>query len=157
MKEESIDATKKMIKDLLGFMGVEADVEASHGEEGLFLNIKGGRESLLIGKHGRTLDSLQFLFNRMVNKKIDEKMRVYIDVNGYKARRIDSLTKMALRLGERVKKSGKSIDIGPYNPHDRRIVHLALKDDPALETLSLGDGEMKRIRILPKSKTVVSD
>ncbi|MCX8117802.1 MAG: KH domain-containing protein [Desulfobacterota bacterium] len=133
-------------------MGFQSLVEVSLNEEGLFFNLKGDREGVLIGKHGRTLDSLQFLFNRMVNKRLKENIKVFLDINGYKARRIDSLTKMALRLGEKVKREGQPLAIGPYTPHDRRIIHLALKNDPAIETVSLGDGEMKKIRILPKSK-----
>lgn len=138
---------------LLEVMGLKANVDVSAREGDLYLNIEGDREGVLIGKHGRTLDSLQFLFNRMVNKQLKEGARVYIDVNGYKVKRADSLTKMAARLGERVKRAGKSLTVGPFNSHDRRIIHLALKEDPGLETESLGEGEMKRIRIIPKSLT----
>jgi len=139
--------------ELLEGMGMKAEVKASLRGEDLFIDIMGDKEGILIGKHGRTLESLQFLFNRMVNKQLKERARVYIDVNDYKAKRADSLTKMAARLGEKVKRAEKSLTIGPFNSHDRRIIHLALKEDPALETESLGDGEMKRIRIIPKSQT----
>ncbi len=140
--------------ELLEGMGMKTEVEASLRGEDLYLNIMGDREGILIGKHGSTLESLQFLFNRMVNKQLKEGVKVYIDVNGYKVKRTDSLTKMAARLGEKVKRAEKSFTIGPFNSHDRRIIHLALKEDPALETESLGEGEMKRIRIIPKSQTL---
>ena len=153
MKEEASEISRQLMMELLEGMGMKAEVEASLRGEDLYLNIMGDREGILIGKHGRTLESLQFLFNRMVNKQLKEGVKVYIDVNGYKAKRADSLTKMAARLGERVKKAEKALTIGPLNSHDRRIIHLALKEDPALETESLGDGEMKRIRIIPKSQT----
>lgn len=139
--------------ELLEGMGIKAEVGASLRGEDLYLNIMGDREGILIGKHGRTLESLQFLFNRMVNKQLKEGVKVYIDVNDYKVKRTDSLTKMAARLGEKVKRAEKSLTIGPFNSHDRRIIHLAIKEDPALETESLGEGEMKRIRIIPKSQT----
>jgi spoIIIJ-associated protein len=139
--------------ELLEGMGIKADVGASLRGEDLYLNIMGDREEILIGKHGRTLESLQFLFNRMVNKQLKEGVKVYIDVNDYKVKRTDSLTKMAARLGEKIKRAEKSLTIGPFNSHDRRIIHLAIKEDPALETESLGEGEMKRIRIIPKSHT----
>jgi spoIIIJ-associated protein len=90
----------------------------------------------------------------MVNKQLKEGIRVFIDVNRYKERRADSLTKMAVRLGERVKRAEKPLTIGPFNSHDRRIIHLALKEEPALATESLGEGEMKRIRIVPKNHTL---
>ncbi len=140
------------MEGLLRVMGMEAEVKVSFRGEDIFLDINGDHEGILIGKHGRTLDSLQFLFNRMVNKQLKEGVKVYIDVNGYKVKRTDSLTQMAYRLGERVKRVGKPLTMGPFNSHDRRIIHLALKEDPGLETQSLGEGEMKRIRIIPKSK-----
>lgn len=156
MKDEVIDTVRQMMAGLLKAMEMKADVEASLRGEDLFIDIKSDREGILIGKNGRTLDSLQFLFNRMVNKQLKEGLKVNIDVNGYKVKRIDSLTKMAARLGERVKRAGKSLTIGPFNSHDRRVIHLALKEDPALKTESLGEGEMKIIRIILKSKTPLS-
>ncbi|OGQ06470.1 MAG: hypothetical protein A2026_09250 [Deltaproteobacteria bacterium RBG_19FT_COMBO_46_12] len=154
MKEEAIEIARQLMMELLEGMGMKAEVGASLRGEDLYLNIMGDREGILIGKHGRTLESLQFLFNRMVNKQLKEGVKVYVDVNGYKVKRTDSLTKMAARLGEKVKRAEKSLMIGPFNSHDRRIIHLAIKEDPALETESLGEGEMKRIRIIPKSQTL---
>jgi spoIIIJ-associated protein len=153
VQEETIEIVRRLMMELLEGMGMKAEVGASLRGEDLFLDIMGDKEGILIGKHGRTLESLQFLFNRMVNKQLKEGVKVYIDVNGYKAKRSGSLTKMAARLGGRVKRAEKPLTIGPLNSHDRRIIHLALKEDPALETESLGDGEMKRIRIIPKSQT----
>jgi len=141
------------MRELLEGMGMKARVEVSVKGEDLYLDISGEKEEILIGKHGRTLESLQFLFNRMVNKQLKEGIRVFVDVNQYKERRADSLRKMATRLGERVRRGEKPLTIGPFNSHDRRIIHLALKEDPDLATESLGEGEMKRIRIVPKSHT----
>jgi len=142
------------MRELLEGMGMKARVEVSVKGEDLYLDISGEKEEILIGKHGRTLESLQFLFNRMVNKQLKEGIRVFVDVNQYKERRADSLRKMATRLGERVRRGEKPLTIGPFNSHDRRIIHLALKEDPDLATESLGEGEMKRIRILPKSQNL---
>jgi spoIIIJ-associated protein len=153
LKEEDIEIARRLMMGLLESMGLKAEVKALLKGEDLYFDIAGDKEGILIGKHGRTLESLQFLFNRMVNKQLKEGVRVYVDVNGYKEKRADSLTKMAARLGENVKRAEKPLTIGPFNSHDRRIIHLALKEDPNLETESLGEGEMKRIRILPKSQT----
>lgn len=152
MKEEGIEIAKQLMRGLLEGMGMKTEVDVSLRGEDLYLDITGDKEEILIGKHGRTLESLQFLFNRMVNKQLKEGTRVFIDVNHYKEKRADSLTKMAARLGERVKRAEKPLTIGPFNSHDRRIIHLALKEDLALSTESLGEGEMKRIRIVPKSQ-----
>jgi spoIIIJ-associated protein len=154
LREEDIETARRLMMGLLESMGLKADVNAHLKGEDLYFDIASDKEGILIGKHGRTLESLQFLFNRMVNKQLKEGIRVYVDVNGYKEKRADSLTKMAVRLGESVKRAEKPLTIGPFNAHDRRIIHLALKEDPGLETESLGEGEVKRIRILPKSHTL---
>ncbi len=130
-------------------MGAHSEIEQSVKEGEIYLEVKADREGMLIGKEGRVLDSLQFLINRMVNKQLREPFRIYLDVNHYKARRAESLSKMATRLGEKVKRTGKAITMGPFNAHDRRIIHIALKEDPSLKTESLGEGEMKRIKIVP--------
>lgn len=137
---------------LLERMGVEAEVEGFIEEGGLYLDIKGDQEGLLIGKHGHTLESLQLLINRMVNKRLKEPVRVFLDVDHYKKRRADSLKKMAHRLGERAKMSGKAITIGPFNSHDRRVIHISLQQDPSLKTESMGEGEMKKIMVIPKKE-----
>jgi len=122
LKEEAIEIARQLMMELLEGMGMKAEVKASLRGEDLYLNIMGDGEGILIGKHGRTLESLQFLFNRMVNKQLKEGVKVYIDVNDYKVKRTDSLTKMAARLGEKVKRAEKPLTIGPFNSHDRRII-----------------------------------
>ncbi len=148
--EEKVKLAKEMTIGLLERMDLKTEVEGFFKEGSLYLEIRGDREGFIIGKHGRTLDSLQFLINRMVNKQLKEPIKIDLDVNNYKARRSDSLKKMATRLGERAKRIGKSIIIGPFNAHDRRIIHMALKDESSLKTESFGEGEMKKIRISPK-------
>lgn len=155
MKEKGIEIATQLMTGLLDHMGIKTEVEGSLKEGEIYLEVKGDGDKggVLIGKHGRTLDSLQFIINRMVNKHLKEPVKVYLDVSHYKERRADSLTKMAARLGERVKRTGISVTIGPFNANDRRIIHVALKEDPSLGTESLGEGEMKMIKIIPKSQT----
>ena len=130
-------------------MGVEAEVQGFVKEESLFLDVKCDEGEILIGRHGRTLESLQTLINRMANKQINGKVRIILDIEGYRKRRMESLTNMANRLGERAKRTGKGITVGPFSAHDRRTIHIALKQDPSLKTESLGEGEWKRITIIP--------
>ncbi len=137
---------------LLERMGLKTEVNGLIREGDLYLDLKADREGILIGTHGRTLESLQFLINRMVNKQLKEPVKVFLDINQYKERRADSLTKMAARLGEKAKRMGKAITVGPFIAHDRKLIHLTLKEDPSIETESLGEGEMKRVKITPKSK-----
>lgn len=152
MEERGIEIAKELLVGLLERMMLRAEVMGFMREGALYLDLKGDREGILIGKHGRTLESLQFLINRMVNKQMKEPVKVFLDINQYKERRADSLTKMAARLGEKAKRMDKNITVGPFNAHDRKIIHLTLKEDPSIETESLGEGEMKRVKIIPKSK-----
>ena len=85
----------------------------------------------------------------MVNKQVKKPVGVILDIADYKKRRADSLKKMASRLGDNVKKTGKGVTIGPFSAHDRRIIHITLKEDPSLKTESLGEGEWKKIKIIP--------
>ena len=153
MGEEKVNIAKQLLIGLLERMEIDAEVNGSLKEGDLILDVISNKEGILIGKQGRTLDSLQFLINRMINKQLKESVKVYLDINQYKVKRSESLSKMAIRLGEKVKWSGKPFTVGPFNPNDRRIIHMALKEDPLLETESLGEGDMKRIRIIPKSLT----
>ena len=150
--EEKIEIAKQLMMGLIEKMEINPVVEGFLREGEIYLEVRGDKEGILIGKHGRTLDSLQFLINRMVNKRLKEPIRVILDINDYRKRRTDSLQKMALQLGERAKTRGHDLTIGPFNAHDRRIIHMALKEDPLLKTESLGEGEMKRIQIIPTQK-----
>ena len=145
---EEIEIAKQFTTGILERMGLKAEVEGFLKEGNLYLEIKGDREGILIGKHGRTLESLQILINRMVNKRLKNAMRVILDIDGYRKRRSDSIAQMAHRLGEKIKRTGHSLIVGPFNPYDRRIIHLILKEDPSLKTESLGEGEFKKVKII---------
>ena len=134
---------------LLDRIGVKAEVEVVLKEGNLFLEIKGDQEGILIGRHGRTLDSFQFLINRMVNKQLGTPIRIVVDINDYRKRKTESLKKMAILAGEKVKSKGHPLTIGPFDAHDRRLIHIALKEDPAIRTESLGEGNLKKITIIP--------
>ncbi|OGP89156.1 MAG: hypothetical protein A2157_11070 [Deltaproteobacteria bacterium RBG_16_47_11] len=149
--EEWIEIARQLMLGLLQRMGIETQVEGSIREGDLYLEVKGDEEGILIGKHGRTLESLQLLINRMVNKQVKKPFRIILDIADYKKRRTDSLKKMASRLGENAKRTGSAITVGPFSAHDRRIIHMTLKEDPSLTTESLGEGEWKKIKITPTS------
>jgi len=147
--EQWVEVATRQMAGLLQRMGIETEVQGSMKEGGICLELKSSEEAVLIGKHGRTLESLELLINRMVNKEAKGPVRVILDIADYKKRRTDSLVNMAKRLGERVKRTGKGVTVGPYNAHDRRVIHITLKEDPSLRTESLGDGEWKKLKILP--------
>jgi len=150
--EERVEIAKQLMMGLLERMAINTVLEGFLREGDIYLEVSGDKRGILIGKHGHTLESLQFLINRMVNKRLKEPVRVILDINDYRKRRADNLKKMAARLGEKVKTVGHGLTIGPFSAHDRRIIHIALKEDPFLRTESLGEGEMKRIKIIPTKK-----
>ena len=149
---EEIEIAKQLTIGLLERMGAKTEVEGSLKEGNLYLDIKGDEEGFLIGKHGHTLESLQMLINRMVSKRLKSTLRVVLDIDNYRKRRVDSLAQMAIRMGDKVKRTGHSQTLGPFNAYDRRIIHLTLKEDPSLNTESLGEGELKKVRIIPTKK-----
>jgi spoIIIJ-associated protein len=125
-------------------------VSAEQTNSTISLIIKGDKSGLLIGRKGRTLDALQFIVNKIVNKALEKRIKVVIDSENYRQRRQDSLIQMALRMGEKAKSIRKPVVTNLLNPHDRRIVHLALRNDDALDTKSRGEGILKKILIIPK-------
>jgi spoIIIJ-associated protein len=150
--EEEIEIARQLMMGLLERIGVETKVEGFFKEGNLYLEVKGDQRGVLIGRHGRTLESLQMLINRMVNKHLKRPLRVILDIDDYRKRRADTLTKMSTRLGEKARRMGHALTIGPFNAHDRRIIHVTLQENPFLKTESFGEGEMKRIKIIPKKK-----
>ena len=151
-QEDDVNFAKRTLEEILALIPVEATIAASGGEGRINLRIQGDRSGLLIGRKGNTLDALQFLVNKIVSKALEKKIDVVIDSENYRRRREDSLTEMALKMGDKAKRIKKPVTTNPMNPHDRRLVHLALKGDENLETRSRGEGLLKRVVIIPKGK-----
>jgi spoIIIJ-associated protein len=138
------------LKTILQLIPMEATVTARQEDERIILSIEGDQSGILIGRKGRTLDALQFIVSKIVNKSLDRKVRVLIDSENYRERRKEALVEMALKIGEKAKRIKKPITTGPLNPHDRRIIHLALRDDQELDTKSRGEGVLKKVLIIPR-------
>jgi spoIIIJ-associated protein len=112
------------------------------------LNIKGDDLGILIGRRGQTLASLQYTVRLIVAKRLQSRQHLSLDVEGYKERRYKSLHALALRIAEQVRTSGRPINLEPMPADERRIIHLALADDPRVTTESLGEGEYRRVAIV---------
>ncbi len=151
--EEEVEIAKELMTGLLERIGVRAEVEGFLKDEDLCLEIKGDQEGVLIGRHGRTLDSLQVVINRMVNKRLKAPVRILLDINDYRKRKAENLRRVAIRVAEKVRKKGHPLTIGPLNAHDRRLIHIALREDPSIRTESLGEGKLKKITIIPTKGT----
>ena len=143
---------KEVLEKILSLIPIDAVIKAEQIDGKITLTISGDQCGLLIGRKGKTLDALQFIVNKIVSKALDKKVDVVIDSENYRSKREESLTQLAKKLGDKAKRSKKSVTTAPLNPYDRRIVHLTLKEDQELETRSRGEGLMKRIVIIPKNK-----
>jgi spoIIIJ-associated protein len=104
----------------------------------------------LIGKKGQTLEAIQYIVEKIVNKKSLEKIRVHVDIEGYLENRRINLERLSTRLAEKSKRIGKPVTIGQLNSYDRRVVHLVLKNDSDVRTQSIGDGFYRKLVIFPK-------
>jgi len=149
---DGLGLARQTLEDILALIPVEATIVADQSDGKINLNIEGDRSGLLIGRKGKTLDALQFIVNKIVNKALDKKINLFIDSENYRKRREDSLIQMAEKMGAKAKRIKKSVVTTPLNPHDRRIIHLALKEDDSLDTRSRGEGLMKKVVIIPKTR-----
>lgn len=142
---------KDALENILTLIPMEGTtVSAAQNDGTIALNIEGDTSGLLIGRKGRTLDALQFIVNKIVNKALEKRTQVVVDSENYRQRRQESLIQMALRMGEKAKNIRKPVVTNLLNPHDRRIVHMALRDDESLDTKSRGEGILKKILIIPE-------
>lgn len=152
-REKRVAWLKTTLGEIIELMGIKAHVEAQKREEKIFLEIKGDGGGLIIGKHGQTLDALQYIMNKIAANRYRElKEKVILDTENYRGRRVEALKNMALRMGEKVKKLKKAVTIGPLNPQDRRIIHITLSGDENVRTESEGEGFYKKLVITPNSK-----
>lgn len=131
-------------------MGVKAVTQVSNDGEHWHVDIKGPELGILIGRRGDTLDALQYLTNLAVAKILSERVRIVVDVEGYRLRREETLVRLAKRLSEKVKRTGTKIVLEPMNPHERRIIHTSLQDEAKISTFSEGDDPNRRVVIALK-------
>jgi spoIIIJ-associated protein len=150
--DDALSYAKTVLERIIGGITVSAKVEGRVEGETIYLNIKGDGSGLLIGRHGQTLDAIQYIVGRIVGKQLGEKRIVVVDTERYRERRRENLERLAQRMGEKAKSTGRAVNLQPMNASDRRIVHLALKHDREIETRSEGEGGMKNIKIIPRKR-----
>jgi spoIIIJ-associated protein len=141
---------REALAQMLRRMGIEASIRAAEDAERITLDVVGSEAGLVIGKKGQTLDALQYLVNKMVNRDREGRKGIVVDSEGYRGRREESLVELALRLGEKAIRTRRVITVNPMSPHDRRIIHLALDKVPGVTTRSEGEGSFRRLLIIPE-------
>jgi len=149
-QEEQRREATVILKQILEKMGEQAEVNQIQVDaESVELEIKGDGSGILIGRHGQTLDALEYVVNRILARRIKDAAPISLETESYRARRRQQLHRMALSVGERAKREHQTVRLDPMPPRDRRVVHLALKDDPMISTRSAGEGFLRSIEIIP--------
>lgn len=144
---------QRFLMDVIERMGVKADVYVTeNNEDSLYVHIIGDTLGVLIGRRGETLDALQYLTSLQVNKGREGYIRVTLDTENYRAKREDSLRRLALRMANRAQKTGRRVVLEPMNPYERRVLHTALQNHPAVTTHSEGEEPNRRVVILLKGQ-----
>ena len=143
----TIEACEKFVEDVLNVMNMEeVKVTSTVDEEGaLSITMEGKNMGILIGKRGQTLDSLQYLTNRVANKMQDGYVRVKLDTEDYRRRRKETLENLAKNIASKVKRTRRTVALEPMNPYERRIIHSALQSDPAVSTHSEGEEPYRKV------------
>ena len=157
VNEETLKIASNVVRDLLEKMRVKATINAKIGEAAdevdspvIMIDILGDDLSFLIGRHSEVLHSLQYITSLIVGREVGHWVPLVIDVQGYRERRERQLRQMALRMADQVTKTGRKISLEPMTATERRIIHLALRDNPQITTESIGEEPNRKVVILPK-------
>lgn len=150
--ELTAEKAKEVLDEILKHVDLPNVVEYETKEDYCYLNIISNGSGLLIGKRGKTLNALQFLVSKIVSRQAGETVSVVVDTENYRTKREGSLTELAHQLSDKVKKSHRPLTTGPMSAQDRRVIHLALKEDHEVRTKSKGEGNLRRVVIYPVKK-----
>jgi spoIIIJ-associated protein len=147
------EEVKKITEDLLSRMEVAGDVNVVVDETGAYrVHIETEETGLLIGHHGRTLESFQIMLSLIVAKAIGNRVRVYVNVGDYREKREETLMHMAQQAAERVLASGRPVELTNLSPAERRVIHLTLSGDERVETESVGEEPTRMLIVKPKAE-----
>lgn len=153
--DEEVDAVADTaiaaLQDILKYFDVgEVTIDEYDGDEGeLILDITGDDLAVLIGRHGKTLDALQFLISAITTRTMGFRYPVVVDVEGYKSRQREKLENLAYSAAHRARTQHRSIKLRPMTPYERRIIHITLRDDDGVETASEGEGSARHVVVIP--------
>lgn len=142
---------KELAEELLANLQIDSKISVTETDGVFNVNIETPESGLLIGFHGETLSSFQLILGLIAYKKLGQWTKIVVEVGDYRAKREEQLTAQALAYAEQVLSSGQPVTLPPLPPSERRIIHLALQDNPKLETLSEGEGNQRRVIIKPKA------
>jgi spoIIIJ-associated protein len=152
-EETHVRLGKEVLQRIVDTITSDATVTYEEDSGKILFNISGGNSAILIGRHGQTLDAMQSLVEKIVNKSNTERIRVQVDVEGYLENRKNNLIKHAERMAAKCKSIRRPVTVGNMNAHDRRIVHIALRGDNKVRTHSTGEGYLRKLVIFPRKNS----
>jgi len=158
VEKSEAGVTQGVLLELLALLGMErvqvdvrrAEPAAGEKETPLVLNVHGMDVKVLIGRRGKTLAALQHITRLIVGREVAGRVHLVVDVDGFKARREKSLRRLAQRVAEQVVNTDRTVMLEPMPPHERRVIHLALRDHPRVVTQSIGEGDRRKVTIIPR-------
>ena len=151
VQSQTIEAVEDFLKNTMKAMDMEVELKTEIDQDGaLCVDMSGEHMGILIGKRGQTLDSLQYLANRVANKHQEGYVRVKLDTENYRARREETLRHLAKNIAHKVKRNRRPVALEPMNPYERRIIHSALQSDPYVMTHSEGEEPFRKVVITLK-------
>ena len=145
-----LENARNVLARIVELMGMSANVEGRVVDEQIWLTVSGEDVGQLIGKKGQTLDALQSLVGRIASREVGRGLALTVDAESYRERRAASLRQMAERLKDQVLESGHTVALNPMSARDRRVIHLTLRDEAGVSTRSEGQGDERRILIVPE-------
>jgi spoIIIJ-associated protein len=148
-RDEAVAMAREFLSKIFQNMKLEVLIEKFYNkeEDATYLKLHGPDMGVLIGKHGQTLDALQYLTNLVANKETAERVRIIIDVEDYRVRRKKTLERLAKNLAEKVKRTKTKAALEPMNPYERKLIHMALQNDAAIQTYSEGEEPYRKVII----------
>jgi len=150
--EAALTIAQELAKKIFKTLSIDADMTVSNDSNQWWIKVKADEPGILIGKKGQTLEAIQYLVDKVVNKQCGKRNQIIIDVEGYVESRKAELKDLASRLAKKASKTGKPSTMSRMNAHDRRVVHVMLKNNRSVRTQSVGEGYYRKLIIFPKKK-----
>ena len=152
LKEDVSSTPEAVLHEILSHMGLEAQIESQIVNGSVHLTVNSDNPGILIGKHGQTLNAVEYLLNCILNRSSLVKKKVFVDAEGYRERREQMLTDLAYRAATKVKQTHQEIVLDPMPPRDRRIIHVTLQSDEHIRTYSRGEGMVRRVAVTTRER-----
>ena len=152
LKEDVSSTPEVILHEILSHMGLEAEIGSQIINGSVHLTVSSDNPGILIGKHGQTLNAVEYLLNCILNRSSLVKKKVFVDAEGYRERREQMLVDLAYRAAAKVKQTHQEILLDPMPPRDRRIIHVTLQSDEYIRTYSRGEGMMRRVAVTTRER-----